>query len=262
MMEKYLMIPAADAAKYEAVKHFHSQSITDHSKKLQKEKDSILAEGATLPIETLLQQYTDALQKFQAYIESLSVEKPKQEVTNSAAGSVGFETPPESLSSKESVEEEETISSGKESNADYEPPRLETFPKSRQALAENIFQKMLKDPELQLRGKEVFLRGVNIGSSRNLISYFVQNRNEKPIKNVIALAKHWVKNKMLDVDSEIENLKLRSILSPTRSPLFQAPPKKNRRRFALETPKSKRQSGGGGFSRWTPIIHDYFSLYR
>ena len=283
---KYLLVPAQDAARFEVLKGLHTKSVVDHAKHLESEKEKLLLNQSSLPLDMLLKKYTDALQKYQSYIDSLKVEpakkvsaRPKKQSDLSSF----FTTPREEKESTEDTQiesevsgeelakdDEELITSGDEDG--YEKPNLDTLPKSRQHLATSLFRKMETDPALKLVGKNVYLGDKNLGSSKGLIAFFVQKKRERVPDAVVNLAKHWVKEKLINVETEVENPKLKSVLSPARSPLHSS-------RLKYSTPKSssnkmrtrrRRQSPyqptrfqqGGGASRWMPNPIRYLTYYK
>ena len=204
-----MLLPAREAARYEALKQIESKSVQDHAMQLEHNKDKLL-HTKSLPLDVLLKKYTDELFKYQAYINSLNVTPPPPPPPPPQTPPPPPQTP--SFKTPESIEDDED-------EEFYTILDIEAFPTSRQPLAKKLFRKMQNDPDVRLVGRDVFLGPQKLGSSKNIMSFFVQQKKEKPPENVVKLAKHWVKEKIINVDRDIENTRLKSILSPLRSPI-------------------------------------------
>jgi hypothetical protein len=63
-MEKYFLLPAQDAARYDALKQIESKSVLDRVQQLEENKDRLLTNKQPfLPLDVLLKKYTGELQK-------------------------------------------------------------------------------------------------------------------------------------------------------------------------------------------------------
>lgn len=240
--DKYYLVPAQDAARYETVKQLEAKSVLEHAEKLEQKKEKALS-GQVLPLDLLLKKYTDELQKYQAFIKSLQAP---------------VNAPPPPPPSTQDYSDGSTVLSSEVSSSiadeDYEKPNFQRFPKSRREQAAKLFDHMTKDPSLKLVGTEVYMGDKNLGSARNIISFFVQQRKDRPSEGTVRLAKHWAKERRIDVENDIENPKLKSVLSPQRSPFG----KSIKKTQAEASPSTSRSSG----TAWLTNPLDYVSSYR